>query len=220
MSEFYKSLYRKYYIPENELQERINNAANFATLLSTQLELLEPIWDWYLNFYFNGIDENAQTTPFAEDVKKFAKSGYTVMPLVLHEAVGSIAINSPLGMICDIWDPQTGLDDIEKERVIELLKGIKLKTSMWCNEVFWDYFIENCWKELFSSVFEFYYGTTYKRATENFINEKINKIIKNEGLEFAYIKQISNNMKMSCFGIDMSSSWPLYKKGPYVLKVN
>lgn len=215
MSDYYKSLYLENYVPANEIQERIDNAVNFSILVSTQPELLSPVWDWYLNFYFNGIDENAQTSAFIEDIKRFAKSGFKIIPLVLHEAEQNIAMNSPLGMICDIWTPQEGLDEQEREYVIEILKNIKLKTQMWCNEVNWNYFIDNCWKELFSSVFEYYYGTGYERASNNIINEKINKILKDEGLEFCYIKQISAVDKMSCFGVDMSCAFP---SGPAVLK--
>lgn len=208
MSEFYyKSLYKKHYIPANEIQERCNNAVRLSAYLATSPDVLEPIWDWFLNFYFYGLDENSQVVAFEEDIKRFAKDGYDVIPLVFHEAVGSIAENSSLGIICDMWDPNEGLDEQEKERVIEILEKIKIKTPMSFDLIHWDYFIENCWKQVFSNVFEYYFGTSFKRATENIVVKKINKILKKEGLTFGYIKELSPSQKISCLGVDMSNVW-------------
>ena len=205
----YKELYRKNYIPKNEFNDRCRAASEFAIYLSQNIDSLDKIWDWFLNFYFNGLDEESKIIPFEEDLKKFAKEGYTVIPLIFHEAIGNIAKNSPLGVICDLWDSQEGLDDIEKEIVIEILEDIKLKTeSFRFFQVNWDYFFNNCWETLFSNVFETLYGTTYTLAVSNIVNYKINKILKKEGLSLEYIKEIPGLRKLSCIGIDMKSAFP------------
>ena len=72
----------------------------------------------------------------------------------------------------------------------------------------WDYFFAQCWRTVLHEAFEFYYGTTYQRAVDNIINQKINKIVKEEGLELTYIKELDPKQKMSCIGFDMSNVWP------------
>jgi len=208
---YIKDLYKKYYIPENEVQTRINNTAEFSCYLTQHLEKLDLVYDWMLNLYFNGLDENAQIIMFDEDVKRMAKNGYKVIPLVFHEAIGSIADNSPLGFVLDVWDPSSTvcLDQQEKDYVTELLEKTKIKCEDYAFlDMDWDYFFENCWKTVLHTAFEFYYGTSYQLAVDNPINQKINKILKSEGLELTYIKELSPKQKLSCIGIDMSCVWP------------
>lgn len=217
--DYFIKLYKKYYCPENEIKKRRQDAYNLAEYLVTAPDLLDPIWDWFLSIYFYGLDEGSQAIMFEEDIKKFAKQGYNCIPLVLNEAVGSIAESSPIGFIIDAWDMNVGFDSVEREKVLKILEKIKVKTPLLFDIVDWDTFFNVCWPQLFINVFEHYYGTTYKRATENIINEKINKILKNYGLEMKFIKQISNNNKMSCIGVDMSKVWDAVIRSQMIIKV-
>lgn len=208
---YIKDLYKKYFVPENEIEKRIENTAEFCCYLTQNPDKLDLIYDWMLNLYFNDLDENSQVVMFDEDVKRMAKCGYKVIPLVFHEAIGSIAENSPLGFVLDVWDPNSPecLDNQKREYVIELLE----KTKLHCDEyafldMNWDYFFENCWRTVLHEVFEYYYGTSYQRAVDNPINQKVNKILKDEGLELTYIKELNPKQKLSCIGFDMSNVWP------------
>ena len=68
--------------------------------------------------------------------------------------------------------------------------------------------MKKCWETLFNNVFETLYGTTYTLAVSNIVNDKINKILKKEGLSLEYIKEIPGLRKLSCIGIDMKSTFP------------
>ena len=210
-STYIKDLYKKYFVPENEIQKRIENTAEFCCYLTQNPDKLEPIYDWMLNLYFRGLDANSEVIMFDEDVIKFAKCGYKVIPIVFHEAIGSIAENSPLGFVLDVWDPNSPecLDLKEQDYVIELLEKVKIKCDEYAFlDMNWDYFFAQCWRTVLHEAFEFYYGTTYQRAVDNIINQKINKIVKEEGLELTYIKELDPKQKMSCIGFDMSNVWP------------
>ena len=55
---YFKDLFLKNYRTPEDAKEQASNTDEFAMWLIANPEQFNPIFKWFINFYFNGLDEN------------------------------------------------------------------------------------------------------------------------------------------------------------------
>lgn len=177
---YYKKIFLDNYRTEEEKELQIADTLTFASWLEANPEKFKPVFKWFLNFYFNGLDENSQVVCFNDDIKRYAKDGFTKLLLIDATAKGQIASYSLLGIMALAFRQPYDFDDIEREHVISLLEDIRKNSKhfVW-KTLDWDYFIAHCWTTVVSDIFE-EEASTLERLKNSFIVQLVNEFVSPE----------------------------------------
>ncbi len=212
MDNTWKKLFLDNYRTEEEAEKQRANADEFAMWLIANSEKSAPIFKWHCNFYFNGLDENAQTCLFEEDIVRCAKAGIT-KPLFIDATAKSQVVNySIYGVMAAYFKQPYDFDKQEMDYVISLLEDIRRKAEpFWFKPVDWDYFIDQHWFVTISSIFESQVEDL-NTLKESFIVKQINEQLKDTGLVCEWIDKDDNfQPPHSGMGIDFSKCFPKQK---------
>lgn len=207
---YYEKVFLDNFRTEEEKELEQADTATFAGWIGANPEKFAPVFKWFLNFYFNGLDENSQVVCFDDDIKRCAKEGVTKLLLIDATAKGQIVNYSLLGIMALAFHQPYEFDDIEKKHVIELLEDIRKKSEHFTWKTLdWDYFFSQCWIQVVSEIFE-EEASSFERLKNSFIVKLINDYVSPD-LTCEWIDKDDNYQPPhSGMGFDFSKFFPKY----------
>ena len=215
MDNYYKELFLSNYRTEKEAQNMKDNADEFAMWLCANPEYSEPLFKWFINLYFNGLDEYSTTILFEEDLIRCAKNSITKPLFIDTTAQGMVANYSIFGIMCCFFKEPYNFDKDEMERVYSILNEIKIRSELFIfKSIDWEYFIDKHWYEVTITIFN-ELASDFNKLKDGFLIKLVNDtLIKmNCGLVCEYIAKDDNfDPPHSGFGIDFSKCFKTNNK--------
>ena len=208
---YFKDLFLKNYRTPEEAQEQASNTDEFAMWLIANPEKFNPIFKWFINFYFNGLDENAKAIAFEEDLVHCAKAGVTKPLFIDVIAQGSVENYSLFGIMCLFFREPYDFDQEEVDYVTGLLEDIRIKSELFVwKKCDWDYFIEKHWYVVCSDILN-KLASDYNVLKDSFLIKETTEVLEKKrfGVPVEYIAKDDNfDPPHSGYGIDLSKFFP------------
>ena len=217
---YFKKLFLDSFRTQEEAEEQASNTDEFAMWLTANPEKSEPLFKWFFNFYFNGIDENAQAILFEDDLVRCARAGIT-KPLFLDvTAQGSVEHYSLFGVMCMFFKEPYDLDKTETDYVDGLLEEIRIKSDLFTwKKCDWEYFREKHWYTVISDVLN-KLASDFNTLKDSFLVKDVQAILeqKRVGIPFEFIAKDDNyDPPHSGYGLDCSKFF--YHSKPLVVQL-
>ena len=208
---YFKDLFLKNYRTPEDAKEQASNTDEFAMWLIANPEQFNPIFKWFINFYFNGLDENAKAIAFEDDVIRCAKAGVTKPLFIDVTAQGSVENYSLFGIMCLFFKEPYDFDQEEVDYVTKLLEDIRLKSELFTwKRCDWDYFLEKHWYVVCSDILN-KLASDYNALKDSFLIKETTEVLEKKrfGVPVEFIAKDDNfDPPHSGYGIDLSKFFP------------
>jgi hypothetical protein len=146
IDKYYKKLFLDNYRTKEEADAQIENTDEFALWLLANQEQFNPVFSWFLNFYFNGLDENARSIVFEEDLVNCAKNDVTKLLFLDTTAQGAVEGYSLFGVMCLFFKHPYDFDQEEVDYVCDILEKIRIGSGTFSfRKCDWEYFLQHHW---------------------------------------------------------------------------
>lgn len=178
---YYKKLFLDNYRTPEEAAAQIENTNEFALWLLANQEQFNPVFSWFLNFYFNGLDENARAIAFEDDLVHYAKKGYTKMLFLGSTTNRAVEGFSLFGVMCIFFRPPYDFDQEEIDIVCDILEKIRIRSEVFTfRKCDWEYFLEHHWYGVCANIMNTL-ASDPEMLKESFLITETSKILEKKG---------------------------------------
>ena len=204
---YYKKLFLDNYRTKEEAEAQYDNTNEFALWLTSNPEQFNPVFSWFLNFYFNGLDENAKAIVFEEDLVNCAKNDVTKLLFLDTTAQGAVEGYSLFGVMCLFFKQPYDFDQEEVDYVCDILEKIRIRSEVFTfKKCDWDYFLQHHWYTVCSIIMNTLASDPIK-LKESFLITETSKILEKKGfgVPVEFIEEDDRfSPPHSGYGVDLS----------------
>lgn len=178
---YYKKLFLDNYRTKEEADAQIENTDEFALWLLANQEQFNPVFSWFLNFYFNGLDENARSIVFEEDLVNCAKNDVTKLLFLDTTAQGAVEGYSLFGVMCLFFKHPYDFDQEEVDYVCDILEKIRIGSEIFSfRKCDWEYFLQHHWYGVCANIMNTL-ASDSDMLKDSFLIQETSKILEKKG---------------------------------------
>jgi hypothetical protein len=207
IDKYYKKLFLDNYRTKEEADAQIENTDEFALWLLANQEQFNPVFSWFLNFYFNGLDENARSIVFEEDLVNCAKNDVTKLLFLDTTAQGAVEGYSLFGVMCLFFKHPYDFDQEEVDYVCDILEKIRIGSGTFSfRKCDWEYFLQHHWYGVCANIMNTL-ASDYDMLKESFLMQETSKILEKKGfgVPVEFIEEDDRfSPPHSGYGVDLS----------------
>lgn len=207
IDKYYKKLFLDNYRTKEEAEAQIENTDEFALWLLANQEQFNPVFSWFLNFYFNGLDENARSIVFEEDLVNCAKNDVTKLLFLDTTAQGAVEGYSLFGVMCLFFKHPYDFDQEEVDYVCDILEKIRIGSGTFSfRKCDWEYFLQHHWYGVCANIMNTL-ASDYDVLKESFLMQETSKILEKKGfgVPVEFIEEDDRfSPPHSGYGVDLS----------------
>lgn len=207
IDKYYKKLFLDNYRTKEEADAQIENTDEFALWLLANQEQFNPVFSWFLNFYFNGLDENARSIVFEEDLVNCAKNDVTKLLFLDTTAQGAVEGYSLFGVMCLFFKHPYDFDQEEVDYVCDILEKIRIGSGTFSfRKCDWEYFLQHHWYGVCANIMNTL-ASDYDVLKESFLMQETSKILEKKGfgVPVEFIEEDDRfSPPHSGYGVDLS----------------
>lgn len=202
---YYKKLFLDNYRTLEETQAQYENTDAFALWLTANPEQFSPVFSWFLNFYFNGLDEYSKAIAFEEDLVNHAKNGITKLLLLDTTAQGAVEGYSLFGVMCLFFKQPYEFDQEEISYVCDILEKIRIRSETFAfKKCDWERFLQHHWYNVCSIIMN-NLASDPETLKESFLITEASKILEKKGFGIPIeLIEKDDRFEHSGYGLDLS----------------
>lgn len=205
IDKYYKKLFLDNYRTPEETQAQYENTDDFALWLTANPEQFNPVFSWFLNFYFNGLDEYSKAIAFEEDLVNHAKNGATKLLLLDTTAQGAVEGYSLFGVMCLFFKQPYDFDQEEVDYVYDILEKIRIRSEVFAfKKCDWEHFLQHHWYNVCSIIMNTLASDPVK-LKESFLITEASRILEKKGFGVPIeLIEKDDRFEHSGYGLDLS----------------